>query len=84
MYRIIFHNNTSGFRVFDALNEEEISSQRGAPYWQDFKVICLVSYKKRIYVYKCEDFEYYADDVDDLVFGCEHYTDTEVLVAKLV
>ncbi|MBG6234071.1 nitrate/nitrite-specific signal transduction histidine kinase [Pedobacter sp. CAN_A7] len=84
MYRIIFHNLTAGYQVFDASDEEEISRERAAPHWQDFKVICLVSYNRRSYVYKCEDFDQYADDVDDLVFACEHYTETEVLIAKLV
>lgn len=78
MYRIIFHNQQHGYEVFDSANEEVISEERAAPRWQAFKVICLVSYDRRSYVYKCEDFDYYADDVDELVFGCEHYMETTV------
>lgn len=79
MYRIIFHNSTAGYEVFDAPDEEQISMERAAPRWHDFKVICLVSYNRRTYVYKCDDFDHYADDVDALVFESEHYTEPPVL-----
>jgi hypothetical protein len=78
MFRIIFHNLQDGYEVFDAISEDGISNERAAPRWQGFKVICLVSYNRRTYVYKCDDFDHYADDVDELVFGCEHYTETTV------
>jgi hypothetical protein len=78
MFRIIFHNLKDGYEVFDSSSEEEISNERSAPRWQHFKVICLVSYNRRTYVYKCDDFDHYADDVDELVFGCEYYKETAV------
>ena len=73
MFRIIFSSLKEGYEVFDSTNAEEVAQEQNADHRQGYKLICIVDYDARAYVYKCSDFDGYADDVDDLVFGCAHY-----------
>ncbi len=78
MYRIIFHSLKDGYNVFDSKDKKDIERERSSFQRQGLKVVCIVNYAFRSYVYKCDDFNDFSDDVDDLVFGCEHYIEETV------
>lgn len=73
MNRIIFYNSNAGTDVFDSPDTAVISQKQITLAQQGFKVICVINYSLRSFAYKCDDFEEFSDEVDDLVFGCAHY-----------
>jgi len=73
MYRIIFSSLKDGYEVFDSTDAKVIAHEQDSEQRQGCKIICIVDYNARSYMFKCSDFDGYADDVDDLVFGSEHY-----------